>query len=373
MPAGRILRSFFISLGAALLVTASVAAQAPDRIATTAQALVANPLFFNGKRIVIRHTVKLTGQLSELDGTPKPVFVFWRDKIGGSDGEIRGEFYDLGRMVEGDQRFSSYDFTPVIQAASNGHWPGRDQVFVILGATFVDNPPPTSPTIRSIALLPDQFDNREVTLIGRFRGRNLFGDLPQGVAKSKWDFVLQSADAAIWITGLRPKGKDFDLDPSAHVDTGKWLEVKGTVQRDVNAVWIAAESIRLTTAPADSPVEVAGPPIPAEPPPTVIFSAPLADDTDFPVAGRIRIQFSRDMKGESFREHVRIHYGGTTPPPTPPPNFTVTYNDGNRSIEIRFKDPLMAFQVVVVELTSGIVAIDGQPLQPWTLKFTTGQ
>jgi hypothetical protein len=372
VQAARTLRRLFISLGAALLIAAPTAAQAPDRIATTAQALVTNPVFFNGKRIVIRHAVKLTGQLTELDGTAKPVFVFWRDKTGGSDGEIRGEFYDLGRMVEGDQRFSSYDFTPVIQAASNGHWPGRDQVFVILAATFVDNPAPTSPTIRSISLLPEQFDNREVTLIGRFRGRNLFGDLPQGVAKSKWDFVLQSADAAIWITGLRPKGKDFDLDPSAHVDTGKWLEVKGTVQRDVTAVWIAAESIRLTTAPAEGPVEVAAP-IATEPPPSVIFSAPLADDTDVPAAGRIRIQFSRDMKSESFREHVRIRYGGTTPPPAAPPSFTVAYNDGNRSIELKFKEPLAAFQVVVIELTAGIVAIDGQPLQPWTLKFTTGQ
>ena len=145
-------------------------------------------------------------------------------------------------MMEGDQRFSSYDFTPVIEAASHGHWPARDQVFVLLGATFVSNPQPTAPSIRAIALLPEQFDNRGVTLTGRFRGRNLFGDLPQGVAKSKWDFVLQSADGAIWVTGLRPKGKDFDLDPSAHVDTGKWLEVKGTVQRDGTAVWLAAES-----------------------------------------------------------------------------------------------------------------------------------
>jgi hypothetical protein len=70
---------------------------------------------------------------------------------------------------------------------------------------------------------------------------------------------------------------------------------------------------------------------------------------------------------------VRIRYGGTTPPPTPPPESTVNYNDGNRSIEIRFKGPLAAFQVVVIDLTAGITAIDGQPLQPWTLKFTTGQ
>ena len=217
----------------ALFLAASAAAQPPDRIATTAGALVANPLFFNGKRVVIRHAVKQAGRLAELDGTAKPIYVFWKDRAGGSDGEIRGEFYDLGRMQDGDSRFASYDFTPVIEAASNGRWPTRDQVFVLLGATFVDTPAPDAPTIRAIALTPDQFENRNVTLVGRFKGRNLYGDLPHGLGKTKWDFVLQSADAAIWVTGLRPKGKDFELDPSARVDTGKWLEVQGTVHRDV--------------------------------------------------------------------------------------------------------------------------------------------
>jgi hypothetical protein len=356
----------------ALLVAASAGAQPPDRIATTADALVANPLFFNGKRVVIRHAVKQVDRLTELDGTAKPVYVFWKDRRGGSDGEIRAEFYDLGRMQEGDPRFSSYDFTPVIEVANKGRWPARDQVFVLLGATFVDNPAPTAPTIRAIALTPEQFDNRSVTLIGRFKGRNLYGDLPQGVAKSKWDFVLQSADAAIWVTGLRPKGKDFDLDPAARVDTGKWLEVKGTLQRDAAAVWLAGESVRLTTAPADVPVEVAGPPMPPQPPPSVIFSIPLADETDFPIGGRIRIQFSRDMTESTFRERVHVRYGGPTPP-GPPPTFTVTYNDGNRSVEIRFKEPLAPLQLLVIQLDEGITAIDGQSLKPWTLRFTTGQ
>ena len=357
----------------ALLAAASSAAQAPDRIATTADGLVANSLFFNGKRVVIRRAVKEAGRLTELEATAKPVYVFWKDRPDGSDGEIRGEFYDLGRMQEGDSRFTSYDFAPVIEAANQGRWPGRDQVFVLLGATFVAGPVPTAPTVRAIALAPEQFDNRSVTLTGRFKGRNLYGELPQGVAKSKWDFVLQSADAAIWVTGLRPKGKDFDLDPSLRVDTGRWLEVKGTVQRDGTAVWLAGESVRLTTAPAEAPVEVAGPPVPPEPPPVVIFSAPLADDTDFPVAGRVKIQFSRDMKGDSFHDRIRIHYGGAKPPSVAPPAFTTTYNDGNRSLEIRFKEPLAPFQVVMIQLDDGITAIDGQALSSWTLRFTTGQ
>lgn len=365
-------RFLFLSF-VVISLAGSAEAQAPDRIATTADALVANPLFFNGKRVVVRRAAKQVGRLTELEGTPKPVYVFWKDRAGGSDGELRGEFYDLGRMQDGDSRFASYDFAPVIEAASNGRWPARDQVFVLLGATFVDTPAPTAPTVRAIALTPEQFENRSVTLVGRFKGRNLYGDLPQGVGKSKWDFVLQSADAAIWVTGLRPKGKDFELDPSARVDTGKWLEVKGTVHRDGALTWLAGESLRPTTAPTDAPVEVAGPPLPPEPPPVVIFSAPLPDETDFATSGRIRIQFSRDMNAAGFQGRVRASYGGATPPAGGPPPFTTAYNDGNRSLEIRFKEPLSPFQVVVVQLDQGITAIDGQPLKPWILRFTTGQ
>jgi hypothetical protein len=349
-----------------------LAGQAPDRIATTAEALVANPLFFHGKRIVVRHAVKQSGALFELDATPKPVFVYWKDSPVGSDGEIRGEFYDLGRMEEGDSRFSSYDFAPIVELINKGRWPGRDQIFVILGATFIEGSLPQTPTIRAIALAPDKYEGSEVTITGRFKGRNLYGDLPQGVAKSKWDFILQSADAAIWVTGVRPKGKDFDLDPGARVDTGKWMEVKGTIQRDGTMVWLAGKDVRLATAPAEVPIEIARPSLPAEPPPSVIFSAPLAGETDFPAAGKVRIQFSRDMSPSTFRDRVRIHYVGPNAPSVAPPNFTLTYNDANRSVEIKFKDPLASYQMIEIQLTDGITAIDGQALPAWTLRFTTG-
>jgi hypothetical protein len=367
------LRRFIALFIVGLLTAASAAAQPLDRLATTADALVANPLFYNGKRVVVRRAVKEAGRLTELDGTAKPVYIFWKEQPTRAEGEIRGEFYDLGRMQDGDPRFSSYDFSPVVQAASGGRWPARDQIFVLLGATLIESSPSSAPTIRAIALAPDKFDDREVTLVGRFRGRNLYGDVPQGVAKSKWDFVLQSADAAIWVTNLRPKGKDFDLDASARVDTGRWLEVKGTVKRDGAATWLEGESVRLTTPPAETPVEVAAPRLPPEPPPTVIFSAPLAGETDFASSGRIKIQFSRDMTPASFQGRVHVRYGGATPPAGAPPDFTATYNDANRSVEIKFKEPLLPSQVVIVQLDEGIAAIDGQRMQPWTLQFTTGQ
>ena len=367
---GRILRKRIALAG--ILAAVAAGAQTPSRLATTAEALVAAPLFFHGKQIVILQAVKETGTLTELDGTAKPVYIFWKDRPGRSGGELRGEFWDLGRMQDGDSRLSTYNFGPVLEAANGGRWPGRDQIFVILGAALVDTSVTLAPTLRAIALAPGQFENRGVTVSGRFRGRNLYGDLPQALGKSKWDFVLQSADGAVWVSGLRPKGRDFDLDPAARVDTGRWLEVSGTVHREGPSVWIACESLRQTTAPTEAPVEVTVP-LPPEPPPKVIFSAPVAEETDVPLAAPVRLQFSRDMDGRTFRDHVRIRYTGrNAPPTTPPPPFTLTYNDGTRALEIRFKGPLERFQTVTIDLLDGIAATDRQVMAPFSLTFTTG-
>jgi Big-like domain-containing protein len=353
----------------------SVAAQAPGRIATTADALVATPVFFHGRQIVIRQPITGSLELARLDGTSKPVFLFWKDQPSAvRDPELRGEFWDLGRLQRDDPRFSSYDFDRVLEAASSGQWPARDRVFVILSATLAEAPLPPAPTIRAIALAPERYVEREVRIVGRFRGRNLYGDLAQPLNKDRWDFVIQSADAAIWVTGMRPRGKGFDLDPGARVDTGRWLDVTGVVRRQGTQVWIEAGTIQAANAPSDIPIEVVVPVRPAEPPPTVIFTAPVPDDTDVDRAAPVRIQFSRDLAPASVASRVRVTYTSATPGATPPapPAFAATYQEGTRSIEIKFAQPLERFQTVKVDLIDGITAIDGQPLGPWTLTFTTG-
>jgi hypothetical protein len=140
-------------------------------------------------------------------------------------------------------------------------------------------------------------------------------------------------------------------------------------------VWIAGQGIRAATAPSETPVEVMVPVAPREPAPTVIFSAPVPDDTDVDRAATVRIQFSRDMMARSFRDTVRVSYA-TPPaqgqPALAPPAFVATYNDGMRALEVRFKTPLERFQQVKVELLEGITAVDRQPLAPWSLTFLTG-
>jgi hypothetical protein len=358
------------------VMTLAVLAQVPARVATNVEAVLAAPVFFHGKQIVIRHGVVEQGGLWRLADTPKAIFVFWKERPSlASDSEIRGEFWDVGRLQRDDPRFSGVDFGQVVETASHGQWPPRDQVFVILGATMVDSPLPAEPSLRAVAIAPERYAGRAITVVGRFRGANLYGDLPQPVGKSRWDFVLQSADGAVWVTGLRPRGKGFDLDSNSRVDTGRWLQVAGTLRHEGALTWIEATSVSQGSAPTETPIEVSVPAAPREIPPTVVFTAPIASEVDADRTSPIRIQFSRDMDAKTFPNHVRVAYTGPAQPgaEAAPPNFKVPYNECTHALELRFGAPLDRYRIVKVDLLEGIFsAVDHQPLAPWSFTFTTG-
>jgi Bacterial Ig-like domain len=370
--------STFCTLGTLSTFSAALAAQAPTRHATTPEALVGAPVFFHGKQIAVRRDVEPAGQLLKLAGTSKPVFVFWRDSPSAPrDSEVRGEFWDLGRLERTDSRFANINFQPILDAATQGRWPARDEVFLILGATTAESPLPQEPTIRALALAPDHYVGRGVTVTGRFRGANLLADLPHGAGtKGRWDFVVQSADSAVWVTGVRPRGRNFDLDVTVRSDTGRWVQVAGTVRRTGPLAYIEATSITEATAPSNTTVEVVLPPPPPAPAPAIAFSAPGDGDTDVDRAAPIRIQFSRDMDGRTFRDRIRLSYVGPAPAGSPesPPPFTARYVEGNRALEIRPSAPLDRYRSVKVDLLEGILSnVDNQPLKPVTLTFTTGK
>ena len=374
-----------------LALTWPAGAQSPGRSATTLDAVRASPVFFHGKQIAVLASIVESRSMYRLEpssasGQPAPaptpgrgLYVYWRERPARTSGEIRGEFWDLGRLSEGDPRFANYDFRPLLENVSEGRWPPRDQLFVLLGATVVEPVLPDPPSLRAIALAPEKYEGRGVTISGRFRGRNLHADLATPLpTPNKWDFVVQSADASMWIGGLRPRGRDFELDPNARVDTGRWVQIAGTVRREGSRVWIEGREIALSappsTTPDDAPVEM--PVIAPEAPPAVVFSAPVSDDIDVAPNTVVRIQFSRDMDARSFKDRVRISY--EAPPGGPPPTgivqpvFAFAYNVGSRGIEVKFTKPLERLQKVRVELLEGITAVGGEALKPWALTFTTG-
>ena len=372
----------------ALAAGATVSGQPPGRYATTTGALRAAAVFFHGKQIAALGSIVESRGMYRLEAPSRGdapaapaapgqgVYIYWRDRPARTSGEIRGEFWDLGRLSDNDPRFTQYDFKALLENINEGRWPGRDQIAVILGATIVEPVLPDSPTLRAIVLAPEKYEGRGVTISGRFRGRNLHADLAGPLPMpSKWDFIIQSADASVWVSGLRPKGKGFELDPSARVDTGRWVQVTGTIRRDAGRVWIEGLEIELSAPPAqttDAPVDVPVVTTP-EAPPRVVFSAPVPDDVDVSPTAMIRIQFSRDMDARTLKDRVRVAYVARGAEQAPPaPVFTFVYNVGSRGIELKFTKPLERRQTVKIDLIEGISAIGGDPLQPWSLTFMTG-
>lgn len=247
---------------------------------------------------------------------------------------------------------------------------------------------PTATTIRAVTTSPERFSNRPVRLKGRFAGRPAAPDgspLLQPLNRTRWDFVLEANDGAVWVSGRRPVGRDFDLDPrtASASDSGRWLDVTGTVR--VNGsdgrcrtgsscprVWIEASDLHLAAAPDSAPPVTSGGSRAAAMP-QVVFHDPIADETGVSRATSIRLQFSRRMAAESFSGRVRISYGPARSLRAPPvPTFSASYDEDRRGLEIRFDAPLDAGEMVKVELLEGIRAADGRRLEPWVLTFRTG-
>ncbi len=292
--------------------------------------------------------------------------------------EIRGELWDLGRMNADDPRLSSYNLKSVFNLDPEGPWPRPGQVMALMAAAISPASPPPSPTIRAMVLYPSRYLEQKVTIVGQFAGRNLLGDLPDAPARSRYDFVLRAVEAAIWVTGIQPRGRDFDLALDARIDTGRWLEVTGTLQQGRGLQWLEAQAGSLKLAKPPTETTSAPPPIrvPAAPPPEVVFSAPTQDETDVPVSASVRIQFSRDIDPATLKGRLRVQYlgpekaAGSEPPLAL--EFTTEYRAATRVLEIRFSQPLQRFRTLRVDLPEGVLGTDQQSLRPWMLTFMTG-
>ena len=362
------------------LATTTLSAQPSARRSTNLAALQAHAAFYHLRPIVIVGKVSLldSGDLMMTDDAGSVRIVFKGSAPEGVD-EIRGEFWDIGRMHADDPRLAGFDLQRTFHVDPAGAWPRPGQVTAIIASAIVAAPPPSTPGIRAMVLYPARYLDQKVTVTGQFAGRNLLGDLPDAPAKSRYDFVLRSADAAIWVINIRPKGKDFELALDARIDTGRWIEVSGALQQGRGLQWIdaVAGSLKLAKAPEDTAAQEAPIRVPAAPPPEVIFSAPTQDETDVQLSGNIRIQFSRDVNPATIKDHVRVTYdeaeikarGGPEPPIA---EFTTQYLPANRVLEIRFSKPLERLLTVHVELVEGILGTDKQPLIPWKLDFMTG-
>jgi len=355
-------------------------AQTGSNKATRISEVLSYPMFFHGQHVVIHGSLTATDNGSLLTDDNQSIRVLGIDTVRGQPVsndhvEIQGTFWDVGRLDPKDPRVKKYDISTLSQNLFGNNWPVTGDLLIIVADTLHPIFHPTKPTLRDIALQPDRYKNKSVTIIGRLRGRNLYADLPEGPNLSRFDFVIKSASGSIWITGKEPKGDNFHLDITKRADTGNWLAVTGIVKATRGLVWIEATRINLASPP---PTPQKAPPATIEAlPPEVIFSSPLPNETDVSRKTTVRIQFSRDMNPDSFDGRVHASYLKEESlergePNSPEINIAVEYRRSRRALTIVFTDELDRFRAITVDLLDGIETLDGAPLAPWVLTFNLG-
>jgi hypothetical protein len=104
---------------------------------------------------------------------------------------------------------------------------------------------PAGDTLSELIRNGDLRSGTAVTVKGVFRGRNLFGDLPKDSQRKPEDWVIQDGAFAAWVTGKRPSGKGWSLDPASRGDARWRVEVEGKVEVVGEVTYIRASRVSL--------------------------------------------------------------------------------------------------------------------------------
>jgi hypothetical protein len=370
-------RSFSVIV-AIVSALAIIDGQPQQRRATTITALRSYPGFYHQQTVLVVGDVKGTLERATIGTEDGAVTLIARELPRESRVEARGQFLDVGRMSQDDPRLIPFNLLDRIRTAYQDRWPKPGEELLVILSSSVPPPGATdvkAPPLRAVAMEPARFENQKVSVVGQFRGRNLFGDLPEAPVQNRHSFVLRSNDAAIWVMGLQPKGKDFDFDPSRRLDSGRWVKVSGTVNAAKGLTWLEGATIELAAEPQQTTeveIEVAPPP-----PVEILFTAPSEGEADVRLTERIRMQLSRDLNPETLTDRIRITYSSKDSsdrgePQAPSIPYTFNYTKENRALEIRPTEPFERFRLVTLEILPGVKGTDGGDMMPFKLTFTTG-
>lgn len=365
-------------ISALLVVAAAVlSAQPQPRRATTITALRAYPGFYHQQTVMVIGEVRGVEDRATIGNEDGAIKLVARETPREGRVEARGQLLDIGRLSQDDPRLIPFNLIERIRTHYQDRWPKPgEELMLLLGGTA---PPPTAtsavnPPLRAVAMEPTRFEGQKVSIVGQFRGRNLFGDLPEAPAQNRYQFVLRSSDAALWVMGVQPKGKTFNFDVNRRLDSGRWVKVEGTVRTAKGLTWLEGTSIELAPTPEETTeVEIDLPP---PPPVEILFTAPAEGEADVQPAERIRMQLSRDLNPDTLKDNVRLTYAGpasnesAASPATIA--FTTNYTKENRALEIRPTEPLERFRSVKLEILEGVKGTDGGAMLPFTLTFMTG-
>jgi hypothetical protein len=279
--------------------------------------------------------------------------------------EIAGPFQDQAPQLLGQQ----VEITGVVVARPRQVSPLLIQFWAFLGPEERKERPITGKVVplEEVVSKAGRMDGKTIRVVGKFRGRNLYGDLPSKSELSSADWVIKDDVFAVWVTGKKPKGMGWALDAGLKRDTGKWIDVLGTVETKAGVTYLHAKSVALTEPPRPT-ADAQPPPPPKEKPkvpPSLVFALPLDGDDEVPRDSRFVIQFSKDMDSKTFGGHVGLRYVGPHRPGDRQfDGLRVSYDDGLRALTIDPGDQLRSGRELEVVLLGGILDIDGLELVP---------
>ena len=231
------------------------------------------------------------------------------------------------------------------------------------------NAPIDAPIVGLEALVtkPGARDGQTVRVVGKFRGKNLYGDLPSRSERNTKDWVIKDELFAVWVTGKKPKGSGWELDAGLKRDTGRWIEVVGRPETSGGVTYIRAMQVNLTTPPTPTADAQPPPPPPERPklPPVVVFALPLDGEREVPPDSRFVVQFSKDMDEGTFKDHVVLRYVGMRRPGDRLfDGARLTYDGGRRALTVDPGDVLRPGRQIELLLMPGILDVDGLALVP---------
>jgi len=144
-------------------------------------------------------------------------------------------------MKSDDPRLAAFDLNRR-SASIRMRVPRPGDVTAIIARPSAPASAPLSPTIRAIVLRPSRYLDQRVTITGPVLGRNLTGDLPDAPARSRYDFVLRSADAGD-LGGEHPaEGEGLRLRARLAPEAAAGCRYRAPSGRRTGLLWIDADA-----------------------------------------------------------------------------------------------------------------------------------
>lgn len=252
-------------LAASLFAASSIASPASQRDRTSYEAQYGTPqdVTLDDLTIgVVRYhnaAVRVAGNLDispYANGSPAASFALRKGgawvylaPLKSGDDRLETDFLGwIGREVTVTGLFMERGVNPAVPTTSSSPPEGTLRYWRIEGPAEkrTKDEFPTADRRSMKALVEQSEDGAIVRVVGQFRGRNLYGDLPLDSQRKSGDWVIKSEAYAAWVTGRKPKGDGFDLDVEVKSDTVRWLEVVGRVRLRNGVVYIEALQLTLT-------------------------------------------------------------------------------------------------------------------------------